>query len=135
LKHGPRQVKTDAAVRVASQAKVPTATPVSRQVKYQSRRRRQYPASLEHQINLRDQRQCTQSDSTGKRCQEKRWLEFHHKIPIAMGGQDTLENLTTLCWAHHQLIHHKLTQQNNKLSQRKNMLSDQVREYVYNRTG
>jgi hypothetical protein len=72
----------------------------------QARKRHLYPASLEHQINLRDLRQCTETDSTGQRCQEKRWLEFHHVIPLEMGGQDTLENMTTLCWAHHRLLHH-----------------------------
>ncbi len=70
-------------------------------------RTRKYAAGLEHQINLRDQAQCTQVDTKGNRCQERRWLSFHHKIEVKDGGQDTLENLQTLCWAHHQLVHHK----------------------------
>jgi hypothetical protein len=68
------------------------------------KQKRKYPALLEHQINLRDQRQCTHQDK-GKRCEERRWLEFHHIIEIENGGPDTLENLTTLCWAHHQMRH------------------------------
>jgi hypothetical protein len=85
----------------------------------QTNRPRQYPASLKHELNLRDQTQCTHVDSTGTRCQERRWLSFHHKIEISRGGRDSLENLTTLCFAHHKLIH-----QNNRLS-------DQERIYVY----
>ena len=66
---------------------------------------RDYPAALEHQINLRDRNQCTHLENSGRRCTEKRWLAFHHKIPIEHGGSDTVENLQTLCWAHHQLVH------------------------------
>jgi hypothetical protein len=66
---------------------------------------RQYPAPLEHQLNLRDNRQCTYQDKDGHRCTNKRWLQFHHKIHVEHGGQDTLDNLQTLCWAHHKMIH------------------------------
>jgi hypothetical protein len=89
----------------------------------QVKKPRQYPAALKHQINLRDQTQCTHVDSEGVRCRERRWLSFHHKIEVSKGGQDTLDNLTTLCFAHHKLIHMG------------NRLSDQVRDYDYARTG
>jgi hypothetical protein len=64
------------------------------------------PKAVEHRVNLRDQRRCTH-DSNGKRCNQTRWLDIHHKIPVSEGGQNTLENLTTLCSTHHQYIHLK----------------------------
>jgi hypothetical protein len=85
----------------------------------QAKKSRQYPAALKHEINLRDQTQCTHVDSEGVRCRERRWLSFHHKTEVSKGGLDTLHNLTTLCFAHHKLIHQK------------NKLSDRNREYVY----
>ncbi len=68
------------------------------------------PAKLQHQIRLRDQSQCTFQSSLGTgqgtRCQEKRWLHFHHVQPLSEGGQTTFENLALLCRAHHRLVHH-----------------------------
>ena len=92
-------------------------------VKNKNLRRKRYPAELEHRLNLRDQRQCTHINSKAERCSEKKWLSFHHKIPVEQGGPDTFENLQTLCWAHHQLVHHKGT------------VSDRFRPYEYIKTG
>ncbi len=61
-------------------------------------------AQIKHQINLRDQGQCTHVHD-GKRCANSRWLEFHHKVPLAKGGSNNLDNLTTLCWSHHRIQH------------------------------
>jgi hypothetical protein len=68
-------------------------------------RREPIPASILHQVNLRDQRRCTQTLTDGTRCQETRWIQIHHKIPVHQGGPNTLENLTTLCSGHHRLQH------------------------------
>ena len=62
------------------------------------------PAHLKHSVQTRDQAQCTHSKS-GKRCQERRWLDIHHIEPLAQGGETTLNNLTLLCKAHHQMLH------------------------------
>jgi len=40
-------------------------------------------------------------------CGQKRWIHLHHIVPVAKGGKNTLENLTTLCSAHHKLVHTK----------------------------
>ncbi len=63
---------------------------------------RRLPAQTKHQINARDQGQCTHVEE-GKRCENKRWLETHHQIPLSQGGNNNLNNLVTLCWAHHRL--------------------------------
>ena len=62
------------------------------------------PANLYHAVQKRDQAQCTHQQE-GKRCQERRWLDIHHKNPLSQGGETTLSNLTMLCRGHHQLVH------------------------------
>ncbi|MGE3975209.1 MAG: HNH endonuclease [Bdellovibrionales bacterium] len=57
------------------------------------------------QVQLRDQGQCTYENQEGIRCTERKWLHTHHVIPKSKGGQDTFENLTTLCSGHHRLTH------------------------------
>lgn len=44
----------------------------------------------------------------GYRCTNTRWLDVHHIIHKQHGGSDELENLTTLCNAHHRQ-HHSAT--------------------------
>jgi len=61
--------------------------------------------ALEHGVNLRDEAQCTHRDTGGGRCQQRRWLGIHHITPISQGGDHRLENLTTLCFHHHRMIH------------------------------
>jgi hypothetical protein len=64
------------------------------------------PAELNHAIHRRDKGQCTYRTSQGVRCSQKRWLEVHHIKPLALGGQNTLENLKLVCRGHHQVLHH-----------------------------
>ncbi|MGZ3709718.1 MAG: HNH endonuclease [Bdellovibrionota bacterium] len=58
-----------------------------------------------HAVNLRDEVQCTQVSSDGKRCANRRWLEIHHLKPVSEGGKNEAGNLTTLCSAHHRVEH------------------------------
>ncbi len=62
-------------------------------------------AGLRHKINLRDEGQCTHEIGPGKRCSTSRWIQVHHIIPIRQGGTNELQNLTTLCSAHHRMKH------------------------------
>jgi len=68
-------------------------------------RRPPLPAQIKHAVMLRDEGQCTQTDEKGMRCTQKRWISFHHLKPFAKGGEDSIENLTTLCFAHHRFQH------------------------------
>ncbi len=63
------------------------------------------PANLNHQVRLRDHGKCTYTHENGRKCNQTRWLEVHHKVPVSKGGENTLENLATLCSAHHGWIH------------------------------
>jgi hypothetical protein len=63
------------------------------------------PVRLKHQVNFRDQRRCVHVNAAGVRCNQTRWLEIHHVKPVGKGGENTLENLTTLCSVHHKYLH------------------------------
>jgi hypothetical protein len=62
------------------------------------------PAHIKHQVHLRDGFQCTHIHNN-TRCTQKRWLDVHHIQHVALGGDNSLENLTTLCSAHHKARH------------------------------
>jgi hypothetical protein len=62
------------------------------------------PALEKHQVIERDRGQCTHI-SDGKRCHNKRWTDIHHIVSRAIGGDHSIENLTTLCSVHHKMIH------------------------------
>jgi hypothetical protein len=87
---------------VALQVPIFTATPIPAAVPLT---RVTIPSKVLHQVNFRDGRRCTHANQDGVRCNQGRFIEIHHIIPVTNGGQNTLENLTTLCTAHHQFIH------------------------------
>jgi len=39
---------------------------------------------------------------SGKRCDERGFLEYDHEIPVARGGKATVENIRLRCRAHNQ---------------------------------
>ncbi|MES2857406.1 MAG: HNH endonuclease, partial [Bdellovibrionota bacterium] len=58
-------------------------------------------AELKRSVLKRDQESCTHKDPrTGKRCGSKSWIEIDHIIPVAIGGQNVINNLRVLCRAH-----------------------------------
>src|SRR5207302_954642 len=63
------------------------------------------PERLKHQVQLRDQGRCAQVNDQGLRCSNRRWLDTHHIKPRSKGGSNSIENLITLCSAHHQMEH------------------------------
>ena len=70
-------------------------------------RRKALSNELVHKIQRRDRGRCTYIGADGKRCGAKRWLQYHHILGVARGGKDVLDNLQTLCCAHHRLIHER----------------------------
>jgi hypothetical protein len=68
-------------------------------------RRSPIPKSVQHQVHKRDAGQCTFIDSQGHRCSSQRWTQIHHKIEMQFGGDHSLDNLVTLCFAHHRHVH------------------------------
>jgi len=63
---------------------------------------RHIPASVKRAVSERDERRCTFVSESGKRCDERGFLEFDHIEPIARGGTSTVENVRLLCRAHNQ---------------------------------
>ena len=76
---------------------------VSRRVKSDTaaKGRHPIPARTKHEVMQRDEGQCIHVDRFGQRCEQRRWLDVHHRTPVAEGGTNTLENLITLCKNHH----------------------------------
>lgn len=67
--------------------------------------RKPLPASVRHQVYLRDKAQCTYTSTDQRRCKATRWLDLHHMKPVSQGGGNTVENLTLYCKMHHGLTH------------------------------
>ena len=75
------------------------------EVASQQRRRKAISAKVMHAVKLRDGGRCTFVDALGRRCENRRYLHLHHRVPYSLGGQDTVDNLQCVCSHHHQLIH------------------------------
>jgi len=61
---------------------------------------RAIPAAVRRAVCERDQDQCTFRDDTGRRCTERRGLEFHHKLPFRRGGDHSVDNIFLMCKTH-----------------------------------
>jgi len=70
--------------------------------KRRSKNPRHIPADVRRAVHERDTSQCTFVSTAGKRCVEKRLLEYDHAHPAARGGQATVANLRLRCRAHNQ---------------------------------
>lgn len=58
---------------------------------------RYIPAKIKREVYLRDHGQCTHPQ-----CHSKKFLEYDHIQPLALGGETTIQNLRLLCKAHNQ---------------------------------
>ena len=67
-----------------------------------SKNPRHIPATVRRAVHERDGDRCTFVSSTGRRCEERRFLELDHAHPAARGGQATVANLRLRCRAHNQ---------------------------------
>ena len=61
---------------------------------------RTIPPATRRAVLIRDQGRCQVPG-----CRGKRHLELHHLLPRAQGGGHDPQNLITLCWTHHELVH------------------------------
>lgn len=82
-------------LRNADRRQAPSGRPLTRAI----------PRSLRNRALIRDRGQCTHLDSRGERCGSRHWVEVHHVMPFARGGDHSLSNLTTLCYGHHRAVH------------------------------
>jgi 5-methylcytosine-specific restriction endonuclease McrA len=63
---------------------------------------RTVPAHVRRAVWDRDRGQCTFIGASGRRCESRRWLEFDHVQPVALGGRATVEGIRLRCRAHNQ---------------------------------
>jgi 5-methylcytosine-specific restriction endonuclease McrA len=61
---------------------------------------RHIPAAVKRAVAVRDRARCGFVSPNGRRCGERRFLEFHHVVPYAAGGAAAIENIQLLCRAH-----------------------------------
>jgi hypothetical protein len=55
---------------------------------------------VRRQVDGRDARRCRFVAADGRRCDERRFLEYHHVVPYATGGPPTVDNIQLRCRAH-----------------------------------
>jgi hypothetical protein len=63
---------------------------------------RHIPAEVRRAVWLRDVGRCAFVGASGRRCEERGFLEFHHVTPFAAGGKATVENIELRCRRHNQ---------------------------------
>jgi hypothetical protein len=61
---------------------------------------RNVPAEVKRIVWVRDGGGCAFVGATGHRCSERGFLEYHHVVPYAVGGQATIANIQLRCRAH-----------------------------------
>jgi len=67
--------------------------------------RRPIPAAVRHEVTRRKGYRCWHTGPDGKRCEQRRWLHFHHIVEVATGGLNVADNLELRCSSHHRLAH------------------------------
>ena len=67
-----------------------------------TRSTRHVPDEVKRAVWQRDHGQCTFVSDNGRRCAARDRLEFDHVVPVARGGQASVENLRLRCRAHNQ---------------------------------
>ena len=67
-----------------------------------SRSRGYVPAAMRREVVARDGARCSFVGEDGRRCEETAFLEMDHVVPVAHGGESTIEGVRVLCRAHNQ---------------------------------
>jgi hypothetical protein len=61
---------------------------------------RHIPAAVRRAVHERDGGRCRFVDEQGRRCTARHDLEFHHRHPLAMGGDHSPQGIALACKAH-----------------------------------
>lgn len=61
---------------------------------------RSVPAAVQREVWARDGGRCGFIGTAGRRCEGRRFIQFHHVKPWAVGGPPTSENIALRCRAH-----------------------------------
>jgi hypothetical protein len=63
---------------------------------------RHVAAEVKRAVWVRDGGRCAFRAANGHRCRERAFLEYHHVVPYAIGGQATVANIQLRCRAHNE---------------------------------
>jgi 5-methylcytosine-specific restriction endonuclease McrA len=78
-----------------------TARPYENRIRFETDGpSRHIPNAVKRAVWQRDHGQCAFIGSTGQRCAEQDFLEFHHIHPHALGGAATIANISLRCRRH-----------------------------------
>jgi 5-methylcytosine-specific restriction endonuclease McrA len=61
---------------------------------------RHVPAAIRRAVWTRDEGRCAFVSENGRRCTERGFMEFHHSVPYAAGGEATVDSIELRCRAH-----------------------------------
>ncbi len=61
---------------------------------------RHIPAAVKRAVRARDGDRCAYVDPQGRRCSERRGLQFHHRHPHGYGGDRSVGNISLRCGGH-----------------------------------
>ena len=61
---------------------------------------RDVAAKVRRAVGIRDDGACTFVGKSGRRCNARAFIEFHHVDPHGVGGEATVGNIRLLCHAH-----------------------------------
>ena len=81
--------------KFAATSRPRTSGPASKNPRY-------VPAHVRRAVWKRDGAQCTFVSEKGRRCEERKGLEFDHALEVARGGEATVADIRLRCWAHNQ---------------------------------
>jgi hypothetical protein len=80
----------------------PTTTPAQDR---NCRHSRTIPAEVKRQVAQRDDHRCTFVDpASGRRCQQRSLLQYHHVRPWAKGGDNSTDNIFLMCAVHNRYL-------------------------------
>jgi hypothetical protein len=75
-------------------------TPKPRPTRGSNARTRNVPAAVKRAVWVRDLGRCAFIAATGHRCNERRFVEFHHLDPYALGGEASVDQIELRCRRH-----------------------------------
>lgn len=78
-----------------------SSTPAKRRPSRPARRSRRIPAAVRREVWRRDGGRCGYVAADGVRCSATTLLEYHHRVPVADGGANTVDNTMLVCVMHH----------------------------------
>jgi hypothetical protein len=76
------------------------ARPVSAGTRPVVEHSRHVAAEVKRVVWVRDGGRCAFVGASGHHCTERAWLEYHHVVPYAVGGEATVANIQLRCRAH-----------------------------------